>query len=167
MSINVVSSVVASPNRAQLKSVNSKIKTLFGPTEKSKAKKWVAGYTASNAGIAAIMAQAPGADEFVLSSVEVVMATHIFNKIYGFGLDKTALKSLAAGVSGAYVGSRIFKGASKFFTWVPGIGNGLNAAVAGTTTAAIGASLIAIAEDMDDARRRGKKIDDFIKEMEN
>ncbi len=67
---------------------------------------------------------------------------------------------------GHMVGKTAFKMASKSLTWVPGIGNALNAIVAGSTTAALGASLISLAEDIDKARKRGEKLDEFIKKME-
>ena len=111
------------------------------------------------------MAQMPGADEAALAGVEVVMATHIFNGIYDFKFSKTALKSLATGVAGHAVGKTAFKLASKSLTWIPGIGNALNAIVAGSTTAALGAALISVAEEMDDARKRGKKLDDFFEKL--
>ena len=112
------------------------------------------------------MAQAPGADEVMLAGVEVAMATHILNGIYNFDLSKTLLKTLGTAASGNIVGKSTFKLASKTFTWIPGVGNSLNAIVSGTTTAAIGAALIDKAEEMDRARRNGKKLDDFFKKME-
>lgn len=155
----------AKMNRSFLKPVTNSLKPLAGPEEKSKAKGWVALYTMSNAGIAAMMAQAPGADEAALAGVEVAMATHIFNGIYDFKFSKTVLRSLATGVAGHAVGKTFFKLASKSLTWIPGIGNVLNAGVAGSTTAALGAFLIEMAEDMDKARKRGQDLDKFIEEM--
>lgn len=153
-------------NRAKLKPSTTNLKPLAGPEEKRKARRWVAAYTAGNATLAAATAQAPGVDELALSGVEVIMATHIFNGIYDFKFSKTILKALAAGVAGHAIGKTTFKLISKAVTWVPVVGNGVNAVVSGTTTAALGASLIEMAEEMDEARRRGKKLDDFIKEME-
>ena len=153
-------------NRNLLKPSSSKLSKLAGYAEKSEAKGWVAVYTASNAGIAAFTAQAPGADEFALAGVEVLMATHILNGIYNFNLSKTAIKSLATGVAGPVIGKTTFKLASKSLTWIPIIGNTLNATVAAATTAALGAALISTAEEMDEARRRGKKLQDFLDEME-
>lgn len=153
-------------NRASLKSTKSILKPLYGPAEKEKAKKWVFGYTIGNAGVAAATAQAPGFDELALAGIEVIMATHIFNGIYDFKFSKTALKSLATGVAGHAVGKTTFKLASKGLTWIPGLGNALNAVVSGGTTAALGAALIELAEEMDQARKRGQKLDEFIKKME-
>ena len=120
-----------------------------------------------NAGLAAATAQAPGFDEFVLAGVEVAMATHIFNGIYKFNLSKTLLKSLAMGVAGHAIGKTTFKLASKSVTWIPLLGNSLNAVISGGTTATLGAALIDMAESMDKARIRGKKLDEFIKAMED
>lgn len=158
--------VAKSLNRSVLKQGQSALSSLNGPAEVRKSKAWVAAYTASNAGIAAAMAQAPGLDECALAGVEVVMATHIFNGIYDFKFSKTVLQSLGMGVAGHAVGKTAFKMASKSLTWIPGVGNALNAVVAGGTTAALGAALISIAEDMDKARKRGEKLDEFIKKME-
>lgn len=155
-------------NRALLKSTsNNDLKPLFGPKEVKKAKVWVAGYTAGNSVTAALTAQAPGFDELALTGIEVLMATHIFNGIYDFKLSKTLLKSVAAGVAGHAVGKTTFKMLSKGITWIPVLGNTVNAVVAGGTTAALGAALIDIAEEMDKARKRGEKLDEFIKAMEN
>ena len=84
----------------------------------------------------------------------------------GFDLSKTRLKSIASGCMGTAVGTGMFKVASKTLTWIPLLGNCLNAAVAGVTTAMIAESLIEIAEQMDTARRRGEKIDEIIKKLE-
>lgn len=153
-------------NRQILKSTTTDLLHLAGPEEKSAAKAWVVAYTAGNAVLAAATAQAPGFDEALLAGVEVVMATHIFNGIYDFKFSKTALKSLGSGVAGHVIGKNAFKLATKAFTWIPGIGNGLNAIVSGTTTAALGAALIDMAEDFDKKRRQGEKLDEFIKKME-
>lgn len=152
-------------NRTLLQHCESNLKQLQGPREKEKAKNWVAGFTLANTSAAAFTAQAPGLDEFVLSSVEVLMATHIFNNIYDFKFSKTVLKNLAAGVAGHAVGKSAFKMASKVLTPIPILGNTLNAVIAGTTTAALGAALIEMAEEMDNARTRGSKLDDFIKKL--
>ena len=144
----------------------SRLTNLNGPAEKEKAAKVVASFTAIASGIAAGMAQVPGGDELALAANEVAMTTSILNGVYKFDFSKTVVKSLVTGLIGNRVGTYAFKSASKLITWIPGIGNGLNAAVAGSTTAALGASVIAMAEDMDRARRNGQKLDDFIKKME-
>lgn len=96
----------------------------------------------------------------------VAMATTIFNGVYYFDFSKTVIKNLLVGIIGNRVGTYAFKGASKLVTWIPGIGNCINAAVAGSTTAALGASIIAMCEDMDKARKRGEALDRFIKKMD-
>lgn len=144
---------------------NSNLLNLNGPWEKEEAKGWVALYTVGNSGLAAAMAQAPGIDEAALASVEVIMATHIFNKIYKFNFSSTILKSLAMGVTGHAVGKTAFKLVSKSITWIPILGNAVNAVISGSTTAALGAAIINAAEKLDDARRRGKKLDEIIKKL--
>lgn len=152
-------------NRSLLKNTSSILKPLMGPKEKRKAQGWVAAYTLGNSAIAAGMAQMPGADEAVLAGVEVAMATHIFNGIYDFKFSKTALKSLAMGVAGHAVGKTTFKLLTKSVSWVPMFGNAVNAVVSGSTTAALGAAIIEMAEDIDKARKRGEKLDEFIKKL--
>lgn len=153
-------------NRSVLKSQNSNLKNLCGPEEVKKAKKIVALTVAENAGLAAAMAQMPGFDEVALSANEVKMAIRIYNEVYKFSFDKTTIKSLIAGIVGKSVGKFLFKGASKCLSWIPGLGNGLNAGVAGGTTAALGALIISNAEDMDKARKNNEKLDNFFRKLE-
>ena len=154
-------------NRKTLKApLSQTLSNLNGPAEKSKAKGWVAAYTAGNASIAAAMAQMPGWDELALTGVEMTMTAHIFNGIYNFNLSKTALKSIATGIAGNVIGKGAFKLATKAVSWIPGIGNAINAVVAGSTTAALGAAIIDSAEDLDKARKNGKRLEDFLNEME-
>lgn len=152
-------------NRSALKQTASGNKALFGPDEVRRARNWVAAYTAGNATIAAATAQAAGAEEFLLAGVEVIMATHILNGIYDFKLSKTALKNIGAGATGHIVGKATFKWMSKGVTWIPIFGNGINALVAGSTTAAIGAFLIDTAEKMEKELKRNKSLDEFIKKL--
>ena len=100
-----------------------------------------------------------------LSANEIKMAMEIYNGVYDFDFDKTTIKSLIVGLAGKSVGKFLFKGASKLLTWVPGLGNGLNATVAGGTTAALGAAIISNAEDMLKERQNGKKLDSFFNKL--
>lgn len=152
-------------DRKILTPVKDEFVSLSGPKEKSKALKWVAAFTAGNAGIAFSMAQTPGADELALSAVEATMAAHIFNNIYNFDLSKTAMTSIVTGYIGNKVGTTAFKGASKFLTWIPLVGNSLNAVIAGTTTAALGVFLVDKAEDMDLARKTQKRLTEALDEI--
>lgn len=138
---------------------------LNGPYEVSKAKKWVAAYTAGNAVLAGATAQAAGLEELALSGVEAAMALHIFNGIYDFKLSKTLLEALATGVKGHFIGKTTFKMASKSLTWIPIIGNSLNATVAGVTTLSLGMNLIEKAEELEKAQKRGESIDSFINSL--
>ncbi len=151
-------------NRSSLQKV-SNLKDLKGPLEKQKAKEAICYYTGGNIGAGFCTAQFPGGDEIAMAGVEAMMAFHIFNVIYKFKLSKSVILSIVTGYLGNKAGLALFKAATKSVTWIPGAGNVINAAVAGATTAALGAYLISKAEAMDDARRRGKKIDEFIKKM--
>ena len=152
-------------NRSLLQKT-SNLKNLHGPAEKRKAEKWVAGYTTGNSLTAAALAQAGGLEEFLLSGIEVAMAAHILNGIYKFDLSPNLIKIIGTGLTGHYVGKGIFKWLTKTVTWVPLVGNGINAVVAGSTTAALGAALIKTAENMDEARKRGEKMEDIIKKLQ-
>ena len=152
-------------NRKLLKTTSS-LKPLCGPEEVKLAKAIVAINVAENAAIAAGMAQMPGLDEVVLSANEIKMAMEIFNVVYDFKLSKTIVESLLTGFIGNRLGTWLYKGASKAFTWIPGLGNGLNATIASGTTAALGAKIIDTAEKMDKARKRGDSLDKFINEIE-
>ena len=162
-----VSMLSKNVNRKLLHATSSNLQTLCGPDEIALAKAIVAINVAENAAIAASMAQMPGFDELALSANEIKMAMEIYNGVYDFKFSKTVVKSLIMGFLGNRVGSWLFKGASKAFTWIPGLGNGLNASVAGTTTAALGAAIIDSAEEMDKARRRGDSWEKILKEMQN
>lgn len=159
-------------NRNLLQKVSS-LENLNGYTEREKAKKWVAAYSFGNGVAAGAMAQAGGLEELLLAGVEVAMAAHIINGIYHFDLSKNALKIIGTGIAGNKIGTTTFKWASKTFTWIPLLGNTVNAAIAGSTTAALGAALIKAAEFMDEQRKKGKdmeeimkKLKEFIKKME-
>lgn len=154
-------------NRSLLKAPKSELKTLCGPAEKQKAQKWLTVYAATNTGIAAGLAQFPGADVAWLASVEAAMTLHIFNGIYGFKLSKSAMESLSAAAKGTAGGLLAFFVASKAVTWIPFIGNFINAGTAMLVTKALGEWLIDKAEETDKARKRGEKIDDFIKRIES
>lgn len=153
-------------NRSALKQTKSNLKSLAGPEEVKKAKIVVAATVAENAAIAAAMSQMPGLDEAALAANETKMAMEIFNGIYKFDFSKTIVTSILTALLGNRIGTSIFKGATKLITWIPGPGNAVNATVSAGTTTALGASVIAIAEDMDRSRRRGQKMDDIIKRIE-
>ena len=153
-------------NRATLNTTNSQLKSLDGPKELRKAKWWVAAYTAENALLGVATAQTGPLGSVVLSTVEMSMAMHIFQGIYNFKFSESVIKALLAGCTGAYVGTKTIDMATKsILAFFPGIGNALNAGVSGSVTAALGASLIATAESLDKARKRGEDMDKFIKLM--
>ena len=150
-------------NRSILRNTGD-VSALYGPKEQAEAKKVVAAYTALNAGTAAITAQAPGFDEACLSAIEVAMAIAIYNGVYDFKFSETTIQSLLTGLIGNRVGTYAFKGASKFLTWMPGIGNGLNAIVAGGTTAALGTAIIKNCEKMQEDEYNREKLREILDE---
>lgn len=151
--------------RANLQPALNNLKPLAGPEEVEKAKACVAINVAENAAIAAGMAQMPGWDEVALAANEMKMAAEIYNGIYKFNFGKTVIKSIIMGIVGNKVGTSVFKAASKLVTWIPLLGNSINATVSGTTTVALGAAIIANAEEMDKARKRGENLDKFFKKL--
>lgn len=117
----------------------------FG-SRKSDAQGVVHTFSLTSASIAAAMAQMPGFDEVALAANDVGMAVAIC-KIYDLPLKTTVAKSLIAPIMGNSMGTAIFgKIISKGFTWIPLVGNGLNAGVAGSVTELIGHSIIKMCE---------------------
>ena len=152
-------------NRSVLKKTSS-LRDLRGYAEREEAKGWVAAYALGNGAAAAALAQAGGLEEVLLSGVEVAMAAHILNGIYNFDLSKNAIKIIGTGIAGHKIGTTTFKWLSKSVTWVPLVGNAVNAAVAGSTTAALGAALIKTAEFMDEQRKKGKSMEEIMKKLQ-
>lgn len=136
---------------------------LNGPKEVKEAKRIVAATAATNAGIGAACAQAPGADEFALKSMELTMAVLIVNGVYHLGFSKGFVSSILTAALGNRVGTGAFKWASKFATVIPGPGNFLNAGIAGVTTYTLGKLLIEMCEKIEKQKNQGKKIEDILK----
>lgn len=126
----------------------------FG-SRKSDAQAAVHLFSAGSAGIAASLAQAPGVDEVALAGNDVLMAIAIC-KIYDLSLTKSAAKVILAPIAGNALGVKIF---SKAITWFPGLGNVVNATVAGSVTEAIGHSIIAKCENGEMQKAIKKLID--------
>ena len=113
----------------------------FG-SRKSDAQAVVHVFSGTSATIAAAMAQMPGFDEAALAANDVAMAIAIC-KIYDLSITKSIVTTVIAPLMGNTMGTAIFgKIVSKGFTWVPVLGNGLNAAVAGSVTEVIGHGII-------------------------
>ncbi|MEI7473334.1 MAG: hypothetical protein WCK67_01015 [bacterium] len=94
--------------------------------------------SAANAGIAAALAQAPGGDMAALQAATGVMALSLA-AVYGLDPISTGVMTSIAVTTASSVGVQT---ASKLFTWFPGAGNALNAAVAAGVTEAAGSTLI-------------------------
>lgn len=86
------------------------------------------------AGIGAGLAQVPGSDNMVITPIQLTMAVSL-GRVFEINLDQSAAKSAVASAAAATVGrtaSQVLMG------WMPGIGNIINAATAGSLTEAIG-----------------------------
>lgn len=137
--------------RVSLPNVNVR-RVLRGPEEIAKANKIVLAHTGIATGIAAAMAQAPGADKVALMANEALMAAEICNGVYKLGFTESFIKSIATAYAGKRIGLTAFEIATKFFSWIPGPGNVINAGVAATTTSSLGKFLISTCEK---AQRNG------------
>lgn len=127
-------------------------------SKEEEAKGVVIGMTMTNAFIGFVSAQVPFGDEVVLSSVEAAMGLKIVKGIYGFKFGDAVIKSIMLAVKAHIVGKVL----SKSVSWIPGIGNFINAGVAGYTTKAFGYALVDECERIQRELDRGKKIDDIL-----
>ena len=127
-------------------------------SKEEEAKGVVVGMTMTNAFIGFVSAQVPFGDEVVLSSVEAAMGLKIVKGIYGFKFGDAVIKSIMLAVKAHIVGKVL----SKSVSWIPGIGNLINAGVAGYTTKAFGYALVDECERIQSELDRGKKIDDIL-----
>ena len=127
-------------------------------SKEEEAKGVVVGMTMTNAFIGFFSAQLPGFDEIALSSTELAMGLKIVKGIYGFNFGDAVIKSIMLTVKAHFVG----KAVSKTVSWIPGIGNAINAGVAGCTTKAFGYALVDECERIQRELDRGKKIDDIL-----
>lgn len=127
-------------------------------SKEEEAKGVVVGMTMTNAFIGFFSAQLPGFDEIALSSTELAMGLKIVKGIYGFKFGDAVIKSIMLTVKAHFVG----KAVSKTVSWIPGIGNAINAGVAGYTTKAFGYALVDECERIQRELDRGKKIDDIL-----
>lgn len=127
-------------------------------SKEDEAKGVVIGMTMTNAFIGFVSAQVPFGDEVVLSSVEAAMGLKIVKGIYGFKFGDAVIKSIMLAVKAHIVGKVL----SKSVSWIPGIGNLINAGVAGYTTKAFGYALVDECERIQSELDRGKKIDDIL-----
>lgn len=130
--------------------------------KESEAKGVVIGMTMTNAFVGAATAQFPGADEIALGAVEVAMGLKIIKGVYGFAFDEALIKSILLAVKATVTGKVIAKATSKAVTWIPVIGNIINAGVAGYTTKAFGYALVEECEKIRQELARGKKIDEIL-----
>ena len=151
-------------NRNLLKASSSNLKPLAGPEEVEKAKAIVASATTANAITSALTAQLPG-ELIILKAVETSMVAGILNGIYDYKLSSSVLKGIGASLLASSAGQELFRLSSKAFTWIPLLGNTLNAVISGSVTAALGTLIIEAAEAADKARRQGKEQAEIIKEL--
>lgn len=85
-------------------------------------------------GVAAGIAQLPGADNLPLAAIEVEMVIAL-GQVFGISVTKSGAKGIIAGVAGTTVGRTV----SQFLVgWVPGLGNAINASTAAGVVEALG-----------------------------
>ncbi|HEV8003717.1 MAG TPA: hypothetical protein VGP63_27880 [Planctomycetaceae bacterium] len=120
------------------------------PDQKSKCHVIIHGAATSGAGVAAAMAQLPGADNFPLTAIEIAMVIAL-GQVFSVSVTESGAKSIIAGFLGTIVG----RGVSQvLFGWVPVFGNAINASTAAGVIEALG---WAVAADFanNDNRDRG------------
>lgn len=98
--------------------------------------------TASAAGIGAGLAQIPGSDSAILTSIQLTMTISL-GKVFGKTLDESSAKAAIGSVAAATIGRTV---SQVVIGWFPGIGNVVNATTAATITEALG---WAIAKEFD------------------
>lgn|SRR5574344_2192925 len=92
------------------------------------------------AAVGAGLAQIPGSDNVALVGIEVEMAIAL-GHVFGISLSQSSAASMVAGAAGTLAGRSI----SQFLLgWIPGIGNGINAATAASVVEALGWSIAKI-----------------------
>ena len=90
------------------------------------------------AGIGAGLAQLPGSDSVPLVAIQVAM-TVTLGAIFNIQVTKSAAKGAVLTALAASTGPVVARVATQFLIgWLPGIGNGVNAATAAALTEAIG-----------------------------
>lgn len=94
------------------------------------------------------------------------MAVLIVNGVYHLGFSQGVISSFVTAALGQKVGTEAFKWASKCVTIIPGIGNFVNAGIAGATTYALGETLIKMCEKIEQAKRNGQKMEDILRGIE-
>ena len=101
----------------------------------------------SGAGVAALMAQAPGLDNAPLVAIEVGMVISL-GSVFGIDISEATAKGIIAGMAGTLVG----RGVSQFLIgWVPILGNIANASTAAGVIESLG---WAIASDFSNKANR-------------
>lgn len=94
-------------------------------------------HTASSAtgAIGAGLAQLPFADTFAITPIQIGMVTSIGKEIFDIEITEAAAKGILSGLA-LSIGGRYLSQA--LVGWIPGVGNGINAATAAALTEAIG-----------------------------
>jgi uncharacterized protein (DUF697 family) len=125
------------------KPINSTQILFQGPHEKSKARDIVHKYAIYSGTIGLATAQAPGFDTVALSFNDGTMLSEIAD-IYKLNNKEANIATFIGASASHYVGVQLF---TKTISWLPGLGNAVNCAVAATVTEALGHSFIAFCEE--------------------
>lgn len=120
------------------------------------------GASASAAAIGGGLANIPGSDAPALLAVQTTMIVAI-GTVCGVSISDSLAKSMIADFLGVSVGKTV---ANILTGWLPGIGNGVNAATAATLTETIGwAALKSFENGIDVVDSEGKERINFILQM--
>ena len=103
-------------------------------TNRSKCAAIIHSSSAAAAAVGAGLAQIPVADSTILVPIQTAMITAI-GKIYGLQLTETMCESLSATQLSSMAGKALAK---TLVSWIPGIGNAINGAVAASITEGLG-----------------------------
>ena len=103
-------------------------------TNRSKCAAIIHSSSAAAAAVGAGLAQIPVADSTILVPIQTAMITAI-GKIYGLQLTETMCESVLATQLSSMAGKALAKA---LVSWIPGIGNAINGAVAASITEGLG-----------------------------
>lgn len=112
-------------------------------TRKARAKVIILSYAVAHASVAAILANTVIGDAPVLMALTTLMVYQLA-KLCEQKLDKAVIASTAANLFGSVCGTYL---AAKFITWLPFVGNGINAAITFTMSQVIGWAAFAMFDD--------------------
>lgn len=90
--------------------------------------------SAAAAGVGAGLAQLPCSDSLVIVPIQVTMTIGL-GRVFGIELTESAAKAAVVAGTGTTVGRML---SQVLIGWIPGVGNGINAATAASVTETLG-----------------------------